>query len=86
MKSVHRKKIAVVATHPIQYQVPWFQLLAAQEQVHLRVYYSLLPDQNLQGAGFGIPFEWDIPMFEGYEWEVLPSASKAPSLQGFFKN
>lgn len=75
-------KVAIIATHPIQYQVPWFQKLA--EQVDLTVYYALLPDAQQQGVGFGVPFTWDIPMLDGYEWRVVPNRRPSPSLQGFF--
>lgn len=75
-------KVAIIATHPIQYQVPWFQKLA--EHVELTVYYALLPDAQQQGVGFGVPFTWDIPMLEGYEWRVIPNKRTSPSLRGFF--
>jgi glycosyltransferase involved in cell wall biosynthesis len=77
-------KLAIFATHPIQYQVPWFRHLAAQPGVDLKVYYALIPDAQQQGVGFGVPFQWDIPMLEGYEWELLPNTRPAPSLRGFF--
>jgi glycosyltransferase involved in cell wall biosynthesis len=79
-------RVAIIATHPIQYQVPWFMELAEQTRLDLTVYYALIPDCNEQGAGFGIPFTWDIPMFEGYKWKALPSTLDSPGLQGFFKN
>ncbi|MFN0111804.1 MAG: glycosyltransferase family 4 protein [Blastocatellia bacterium] len=75
-------KVAIITTHPIQYQVPWFQKLA--EQVELTVYYALLPDAEQQGVGFGVAFKWDIPMLEGYEWRVIPNKRTSPSLRGFF--
>src|SRR2546426_8339064 len=79
-------KIAVVATHPIQYYTPLFQKLAAQPSVEVKVYYALLPDQEQQGVGFGKAFAWDIPLLEGYDWELIPNARKAPSLRGFFRS
>lgn len=79
---VRPTKVAIIATHPIQYQVPWFQKLA--EEVELTVYYALLPDAEQQGVGFGVPFKWDIPMLEGYEWRVVPNKRTSPSLRGFF--
>ena len=78
--------IAIVATHPVQYQVPWLQMLARQPGVNLKVYYAILPEEAQQGTGFGIPFKWDIPMLEGYEWHALPNTSKRPTLRGFFSN
>lgn len=77
-------KIAIFATHPIQYQVPWFQRLAAQPGVDLKVYYALIPDAQQQGVGFGVSFNWDIPLLEAYHWELLPNAKPSPSLRGFF--
>jgi glycosyltransferase involved in cell wall biosynthesis len=54
--------------------------------MRLKVYYGLLPNLRQQGVGFGVPFEWDIPMFDGYDWEILPNAAVTPSLDGFFKS
>lgn len=79
-------KVSIIATHPIQYQIPWFIELAKQDQIDLTVYYALMPDQNEQGVGFGIPFTWDIPLLEGYRWKLLPNRNNSPSLRGFFKS
>jgi glycosyltransferase involved in cell wall biosynthesis len=77
-------KVALIATHPIQYQVPWFQALARHAGIAFKVYYALLPDKEQQGAGFNVPFEWDIPMLADYDWQVLPNAVRHPNLKGFF--
>jgi len=79
-------KIAVVTTHPIQYYTPWFQGLAAEQQAELKVYYALLPDEQQQSVGFGKAFAWDIPLLEGYDWELIPNRRSSPSLRGFFKS
>ena len=79
-------KVAIVATHPIQYQVPWYRALASREDVDLTVYYALLPDAEQQGIGFGVPFSWDLRLLDGYNWEALPNSSKSESLDGFFAN
>jgi len=77
-------RLAIIATHPIQYHLPWYRLLAAQEGIDLTVYYALLPDEQQQGIGFGLSFAWDIPMLEGYRWRLLENSVHAPSLGGFF--
>jgi glycosyltransferase involved in cell wall biosynthesis len=59
-------------------------MLTVQKGISLKVFYSLLPDQQQQGSGFGVPFSWDIPMLEGYAWEALPNSVRSPSLSGFF--
>jgi len=69
-------KLGIVATHPIQYQVPWFQRLALQPGIELTVYYSGIPSAQQQGAGFGVAFQWDIPMLEGYAWAVVETCPK----------
>jgi glycosyltransferase involved in cell wall biosynthesis len=40
------------------------------------VLYLTMPDAVEQGEGFGVPFEWDIPMLTGYKWR------KAKTLAG----
>ena len=77
-------KLAIFSTHPIQYQIPWFQRLASQQGIDLTVYYALIPDAQQQGVGFGVPFNWDTPLLEGYTWEVLPNRKPSPDLRGFF--
>ena len=64
-------KLAVFATHPIQYLTPWLQLLAQQQGIDLTVYYGHLPDAYQQGKDFDISLKWDIPLLDGYKWRVL---------------
>ncbi|OQC41835.1 MAG: Alpha-D-kanosaminyltransferase [Acidobacteria bacterium ADurb.Bin051] len=64
-------KLAVVTTHPIQYQVPWFRALAARSGLDLTVGFGCLPGPEEQGIGFGVPFAWDVPLLDGYRWEEL---------------
>jgi glycosyltransferase involved in cell wall biosynthesis len=77
-------RLAIVATHPIQYQVPWFQSLARVDSIQLKVYYALIPNPEQQGVGFGTAFSWDLPLLEGYEWELLTNRCRAPRLGSFF--
>ena len=64
-------KILVVGTHPIQYQVPYFRLLARQRECHLKVLYAHLPNPEQQGVGFGRAITWDVDLFDGYDWGLL---------------
>jgi glycosyltransferase involved in cell wall biosynthesis len=79
-------KVAIVSTHPIQYQIPWFRKLANEQGLEVMVYYALLPDQQQQGIGFGVPFTWDVPLLEGYGWHSLTNRRRKPSLKGFFSS
>ncbi len=76
-------RLGLVATHPVQYQVPWYRALAAVPGVDLTVFYAMLPDVHQQGVGFGVDFRWDLPLFEGYRHEVLTNVARRPALGGF---
>ena len=78
-----RARVAVFATHPIQYHVPWFQALAARRELEFKVYFGQVPDPTQQGVGFGVDFKWDIPMLDGYTSEVLDNVAATPSLGAF---
>ena len=79
-------KIAVVATHPIQYHVPWFIALSETPGCTVKVYYACQPDDRHQGVGFDRPFSWDIPMYDGYDWHLLDNRRKNPGVAGFFSS
>lgn len=66
-------RLALFATHPIQYHIPWFQALDDHPEVDVTVYYDRIPDEKEQGEGFGEAFEWDVPLLEGYQWKVRRS-------------
>ncbi|QDV43157.1 GDP-mannose-dependent alpha-(1-6)-phosphatidylinositol dimannoside mannosyltransferase [Stieleria neptunia] len=76
-------KVAFVTSHPIQYQVPVFRHLHARTDLDFQVLFAMLPDAAAQGAGFGVEFEWDIPLLEGYEYDVLENVSTNPGLTHF---
>lgn len=75
-------KVLIFATHPIQYQVPVYQELG--KQVDLKVIYLLKQTKKGQAeAGFGVEFEWDIPLLEGYQYEYLTNLSENPSSSSY---
>ena len=78
-------RLAIVATHPVQYQAPWFARLAADPALDLTVYYGHRPTpEEHAAAGFGVPFEWDRPLLDGYRAAFLRNAARRPSLTRFF--
>lgn len=77
-------KVAICASHPIQYHVPWYQQLSKCAGIELTVYYITIPDEEEQGRGFGKSFTWDIPMFEGYRWIKFDTCRTRPRLNRFF--
>jgi glycosyltransferase involved in cell wall biosynthesis len=75
-------RLAVVASHPIQYYTPLFRNLA--KRLDLTVFYGHSATQQDQAqAGFGVGFNWDIDLLSGYAYEFLHNASAAPSLDRF---
>jgi glycosyltransferase involved in cell wall biosynthesis len=50
----------------------------------LTVYYAHRQSAEGQAeAGFGTPFEWDVPLLEGYEWHWLENVARRPGLASF---
>ncbi len=76
-------KLLALATHPIQYQIPWFRALAARAELDLVVAFAHLPTSSQQGVGFGVSFDWDLPLLEGYRWLRLELANRRPDLDRF---
>jgi glycosyltransferase involved in cell wall biosynthesis len=72
-------RLAIVATHPIQYAAPWFRSLACSGAIDPRVFY--LWDFGVAARhdpGFGQAIAWDVPLLEGYEHQFVPNRSRAP--------
>ncbi len=82
MNGSRRHRLAILTTHPIQYYAPWFRYLA--RHLDLEVLYAHQQDAAGQGAaGFGVSFDWDVPLLEGYRYRWLKNISRNPGLQGF---
>lgn len=60
-------RLAIVSTHPIQYNAPLFRLLANDDSINLRVFYSKLSEEVKFDRDFGQEVAWDIPLLDGYE-------------------
>ncbi|MCZ8098484.1 MAG: glycosyltransferase family 4 protein [Burkholderiales bacterium] len=73
-----RPRLMVFASHPIQYQSPWFRALAKDGRIDLKVVFAYVPSDATQGIGFGTRFTWDVPLRDGYESEVLSCLRLAP--------
>lgn len=76
-------KLAIVTTHPIQYQAPLFRKLAADPRVDLTVFFCHMPNAEQQGEGFGVSFKWDLPLLDGYHYEVLDNVAVNPGVGHF---
>jgi glycosyltransferase involved in cell wall biosynthesis len=78
------KKLALVTTHPIQYNAPLFQLLAQDLQVNLKVFYTWSQSKEVvKDKIFGRDIKWDIPLLEGYEFEFVENVATQPGSHHF---
>lgn len=74
------KTLAIITTHPIQYNAPFFKLLAGRGIVGVKVFYTW--PQAVEGfddPDFGVKVQWDLPLLEGYDFEMVENVSKQPS-------
>ena len=72
-------RLVVAATHPVQYQAPYFRALAARPELDLEVWYVFLPSEEEQGKDFSTAFSWDVPVLDGYRWQVLDCVRRTGS-------
>jgi len=90
-------KLAIFSTHPIQYYSPWFRHLTEQGEslsgslskaqassLSFEVFYAHKQTAKGQAeAGFGVEFDWDVPLLEGYPHRFLKNVSQRPGLEWF---
>jgi glycosyltransferase involved in cell wall biosynthesis len=83
--SVARKRLAIVTSHPIQYNAPWFKMLAGSAVIHPGVFYTW--EQSAAGPKYDPDFkeriEWDIPLLDGYEYRFVKNKSSDPGTHHF---
>lgn len=79
------RRLAVLTTHPIQYNAPVFKLLTTRGNILLKVFYSWgeASSKSKYDPGFGRTILWDIPLEEGYEYEFLENISSDPGSSHF---
>lgn len=78
------KRLAIIASHPVQYIAPWFRLLATTENLTVKVFYLWdFGVTELEDVGFRQKFKWDIPLLDGYDHEFVQNRSKRPGTDHF---
>lgn len=78
-------RLAVVSTHPIQYQALVWHGLAATPELDVHVYFG--SDHRVRGyrdPAFGVEFNWDLPLLDGYPHLFLSTGPKAAAAESFF--
>ena len=79
------KKLAIISTHPIQYNAPLFRLLSERKNLTIRVFYTWgrAVLENKYDPGFGKHITWDIPLLEGYDHVFEKNISTDPGSHHF---
>lgn len=80
------KKLAIISSHPIQYNAPLFELMAKNGLFESKVFYtwgeeSIKPKYD---PDFGREVEWDIPLLQGYQYQFVKNVAKNPGSHHFF--
>jgi glycosyltransferase involved in cell wall biosynthesis len=80
------KKLAILSSHPIQYNAPLFALMAERGEFELRVFYTWGEDSMKPkfDPDFGKIIEWDIPLLNGYSYQFVKNVSRKPGSHHFF--
>ncbi len=75
-------RVAVVDSHPIQYHYKYFQLLAAQPNIELHVFYCWDTREGVEDPSYG-KVKWDLPLLEDYEYSFVPNRASRPGFHFF---
>ena len=79
------KRLAIVTTHPIQYNAPLFRLLSKKKIINLKVFYTWSQSKDeVYDAKFGLNRTWDIPLLDDYNYEFIENISKHPDSNRFW--
>ena len=76
-------RLAILTTHPIQYNAPAFRALAASPGLQVRVFYEWEGPGNTIDQEFGRAITWDVPLFEGYDHEFAHNVASDPGTHHF---
>lgn len=75
-------RLAVLASHPIQYYSPLFRELARRLDLHVFYAHRATPEDQAN-SGFGVPFAWDTDLAKGYSHSFLLNLASKPSADQF---
>jgi glycosyltransferase involved in cell wall biosynthesis len=80
------KKLAIVSSHPIQYNAPLFVTMAKTGEFELRVFYTWGEDaiKPKFDPDFEKVIEWDIPLLKGYSYQFVKNVAKQPGTHHFW--
>lgn len=78
-------RLAILTSHPVQYQAPLFRLLAQHPAIDLTVLFcERVGAVEWTDPGFGVAVKWDVPLLEGYRHRFMRNLAPKPSVNDFF--
>lgn len=78
-------RLAIITTHPIQYNAPVFRMLTERGNIIIKVFYTWgeAVMQDKYDPGFGKIISWDIPLTEGYDFCFPKNTAPQPGSHHF---
>jgi glycosyltransferase involved in cell wall biosynthesis len=79
------RRLAIITTHPIQYNAPVFKMLHERGNIEIRVFYTWSQSANgeLYDPGFKKNITWDLPLLQGYPFTFVNNVSTDPGSHRF---
>ncbi len=73
-----KRRLAIVTTHPIQYNAPLFKCLGERGIIEIMVFYTWgeAVQQDKYDPGFGVNVNWDVPVLQGYNYRFPENTAK----------
>ena len=75
--------LAILTTHPVQYQVPIWRELARRGVPHEVWYMSDEGAGRYHDRGFGRDISWDVDLLSGYRHRLVPMRSAGADMRAF---
>lgn len=75
-------RLAILASHPVQYYGPLYRELAGRIDLEVLFAHRATPAEQAK-AGFGVAFDWDLDITAGYPHRFLTNVSKTPGVDRF---
>jgi glycosyltransferase involved in cell wall biosynthesis len=78
-------RLAIIVSHPIQYYVPLYRRLVTRTDLKAKVFFTWHAAEKAQhDPGFSREVAWDIPLTEGYEYELVENTASNPGSDHFW--
>ena len=77
-------RLAIISSHPIQYNAPFFSVLSDYDGLDVKTFYSWKGPVEQVDPEFGEKITWDIPLLAGYEYCFVENKAVDPGSHHFF--